>query len=236
LHPRGQSYATRLVSFKTVVHKSSTNPRVGRTLPVMKRARLVPILVLALAMASCESNPSTPEATSKPDPLKKVSPAGQESMQRRTENAQRLQEMNKVTVENKLSPYRYVISTERFSIFGQLVKASSHSRTIHGSGVTLLCPTNDAFESFDAWKMMLRQGNQEELDAFVAHHVLPVIMTYEDFKLKDTHTTLAGDEMEVSTQGGIYANGAHVRSGFVPTENGSVLGLDDVAFVPFSLR
>jgi uncharacterized surface protein with fasciclin (FAS1) repeats len=61
-------------------------------------------------------------------------------------------------------------------------------------------------------------------------------MTYDDFKLKDAHTTLAGDEMEVSTQGGIYANGAHVRSGFVPTENGSVLGLDEVAFVPFSLR
>ena len=236
MHTRGQSYVTLSFSFKTVVHKSSTNPQLGRTLPFMKRARLAPLWVLALALTSCEANTSTPEATSQPDPVKKVSPAGRESMDRRTENAQRLQEMNKVTVENKLSPYRYVISTERFSIFGQLVKASSHSRAIHGSGVTLLCPTNDAFESFDAWKMMLRQGNQEELDAFVAHHVLPIIMTYEDFKLKDTHTTLADDEMEVSTRGGIYANGAHVRSGYVPTENGNVLGLDDVAFVPFSLR
>ena len=157
-------------------------------------------------------------------------------MDRRTEEAQRLQELNKVSVENKLSPYRYVISTDRYSIFGQLVKASSHSRAIHGSGVTLLCPTDEAFESFDNWKMMLRKGNQEELDEFVAHHVLPIIMTYEDFKVKDAHNSLSGDAIEVSTKGGIYANSAHVRSGYIPTENGSIIGLDEVVFVPFSLR
>ena len=157
-------------------------------------------------------------------------------MNRRTEEAQRLQEMNKVTVENKLSPYRYVISTERFSIFGMLVKASSHSRVIHGSGVTLLCPTDEAFESFDNWKMMLRQGNQDDLDDFVAHHVLTTVMTYDDFKLKESHETLAGENLEVSTEGGIYANGAHVRSGYVPTEKGNVMGLDDVVFIPFPLR
>ena len=134
----------------------------------MKLVHLLPVLAVALAWNSCDSSTSTPAETSTPNPTQKVSPAGRQSMDRRSEEAQRLQDMNRVTVENKLSPYRYVISTERFSIFGQLVKASSHSRAIHGTGVTLLCPTNDAFEEFDTWKMMLRQGNQEELDDFVA--------------------------------------------------------------------
>ena len=43
----------------------------------------------------------------------------------------RLRDMSKVAKENTLSPYRYVTSTERYSIFGSLVKASSLSRSIH---------------------------------------------------------------------------------------------------------
>ena len=50
-------------------------------------------------------------------------------MERQGRDMDRFHEMNKVKIENKISPYRYVISTEQFSRFGQLVKASSLSRT-----------------------------------------------------------------------------------------------------------
>ena len=190
-----------------------------------------------VGMQSCSSS-SAPEASKKVEqtPASKISPAGRQSMDRRTDEVMRFQEMNKVAVENKISPYRYVISTERYSIFGQLVKASSHSRTIHGSGVTLLCPTDEAFDSFDNWKMMLRRGSQQELDDFVANHVLPITLTYEDLKKKDTHTNLAGENIEMNLRGGVSANGAHVRSGYIPTDRGNVIGLDGVVFVPFALR
>ena len=190
-----------------------------------------------VGMQSCSSS-SAPEASKEVEqtPASKISPAGRQSMDRRTDEVMRFQEMNKVEVENKISPYRYVISTERYSIFGQLVKASSHSRTIHGSGVTLLCPTNEAFNSFDNWKMMLRRGSQQELDDFVANHVLPITLTYEDLKKKDTHTNLAGETIEMNLRGGVSANGAHVRSGYIPTDRGNVIGLDGVVFVPFALR
>lgn len=207
-----------------------------RTFPTMKSNRLTAAMVLVAALVACTDTGPTNVSKEATEPLKKVSPAGRETMERRSDEVSRLQELNRVEVENRMSPYRYVISTERYSIFGQLVKLSTHSRTIHGGGVTLLCPTDDAFEEMDNWKMLLRKGNQEVLDDFVAHHVLPVVMTYEEFKLKDQHNTLAGDEMKVSTRGGIFANDAHVRSGHVATENGSVLGLDDVAYVPFTLR
>ena len=211
-------------------------PKLMLTFPGMKPVSFLTVLLLAVGLHSCDSTSSKQNPEPIPNPSSKISPAARQTMDRRTEEAQRLQELNKVSVENKLSPYRYVISTERYSIFGQLVKASSHSRAIHGSGVTLLCPTDEAFESFDNWKMMLRKGNQEELDEFVAHHVLPIIMTYEDFKVKDAHNSLSGDAIVVSTKGGIYANSAHVRSGYIPTENGSIIGLDEVVFIPFSLR
>jgi uncharacterized surface protein with fasciclin (FAS1) repeats len=202
----------------------------------MKMHLLTWSVVLSAALAGCSETPPPDAAIEIVDPSKKISPAGRESMDRRTEEAMRLNELNRVEVENKMSPYRYVISTDRYRIFSQLVKLSSHSRTIHSAGVTLLCPTNEAFDGMDNWKMLLRKGNQQELDDFVAHHVLPVVMTYEEFKLKESHTTLANEELLVSTRGGIFANDAHVRSGYISTENGNVIGLDDVAFVPVALR
>ena len=188
-----------------------------------------------LLLSACNTAPQA-EPASSVTPAAKTSPAGRQNMERRQQEVERFQELNQVKVENKISPYRYVISTERYEIFGQLVQASSHSRTIHGGNLTLLCPTDEAFDNFDNWKMMLRKGNQQDVDDFVANHVIPVTMTYGDFKSKDEHTTLAGTRIEVNTRGGIYANGAHVRSGHVATENGSVIGLDDVVFTPLSLR
>lgn len=157
-------------------------------------------------------------------------------MERQGRDMDRFHEMNKVKVENKISPYRYVISTERYSRFGQLVKASSLSRTIHSGGVTLLCPTDDAFENWTPWLQLIKEGQQYEIDDFVGNHVIPMTLTYDDLKSKDTHATLAGTTLEISTRGGVTANEARVRSGHVITENGHVIGLDDLAYVPQALR
>lgn len=194
------------------------------------------VLGMALTMVSCSNDGAKVAPTGDTPPAQKLSPSGRESMDRQADQTRQFQELNAVQVENKVSPYRYVISTEMYSVFGELVKASSHSRTIHSAGVTLLCPTDKAFESFDNWKMMLRQGNQDVLDEFVAHHVVPKVMSYEAFKLQEEHPTLAGENLGVSTRGGVFFNDAHVRSGHVETLNGNVIGLDDVAFVPFSMR
>ena len=83
---------------------------------------------------------------------------------------------------------------------------------------------------------LIKEGNQYEIDDFVGNHVIPMTLTYDDLKSKDTHATLAGTTLEISTRGGITANEARVRSGHVITENGSVIGLDDLAYVPRTLR
>jgi len=191
--------------------------------------------VLAFSMVSCGGS-EAPPAPQEVAPVTKLSPAARENLNQRRDEKLRMHELAKVQVENTLSPYRYVTSTERYSIFGSLLKASSHSRVAHAQGVTLLAPTNEAFEAFDSWKMLTRTGSQGELDEFVAHHIVPGIMSYEEFKSADAHETLAGEAHEVSTSGGIFFNDAHVRSGHVGTENGTVIGLDDVVFIPLGLR
>lgn len=197
---------------------------------------MVSAVLMGFILWGCGGSAPKNSSSNTPNPSSKVSPAARQKMDRNAEEALRLQELSKVEVENKLSPYRYVTSTERYSIFSQLVQKSTLSRLIHSQGVTLLAPTDDAFGDMPNWKMLLRNGNQQDIDDFVGHHVLPIIMTYDDFKGKETHTTTSGQSISMETRGGIFANDAHVRSGHVSTENGNVIGLDGVLFIPYSLR
>ena len=91
-----------------------------------------------------------------PDPTAKMSPAARERMEQREEDALKKQSMSQDEVENKMSPYRYVVSTELHSIFGQLVKQSTLAKHIHGRGVTLLAPTDKAMEAMGDWKLLTR--------------------------------------------------------------------------------
>ena len=209
-------------------------------------------LVLGFLTWGCQTNDSTKEDSNQeslespketttgdeiPEPSAKMSPSGRKGMERKNEENRVKKEAYSAENENLLSPYRYVISAEEFSIFARLVQASSHSKHIHSAGVTLLSPTDDAFnEEFPDWKMLLREGDQDALDDFVGHHVLEGIMTYDDFKLMESHPTMLGDEVMVNTSGGVFANDAHVRSGFIETDNGNLIALDGIAYTPGSWR
>ena len=192
-------------------------------------------VMLALTLVGCATE-GTQNQGGPPDPTAKMSPAARERMEQREEDALKKQSMSQDEVENKMSPYRYVVSTELHSIFGQLVKQSTLAKHIHGRGVTLLAPTDKAMEAMGDWKLLTRQAYRAELDEFVGHHVLPFNLSYEKFKAKDSHECLAGQILPVNVRGGITINGARVRSGDVMTSNGTVLALDDVVMIPSFLR
>lgn len=192
-------------------------------------------MMLALALACCTTEGDHTKDVI-PNPSSKMSPAARERMEQREEDALKKQSMSRDQVENQISPYRYVVSTELHSIFGQLVKQSTLAKHIHGQGVTLLAPTDKAMEAMGDWKLLTRQRYRAELDQFVGHHVLPVSLSYEKFKTKDSHECLAGQILPVSVRGGITINDARVRSGNVITSNGTVLALDDVVMIPSFLR
>ena len=192
-------------------------------------------VMLALTLAGCTAA-GTQNQEAHPDPTAKMSPAARERMEQREEDALKKQSMSQDAVENKMSPYRYVVSTELHSIFGQLVKQSTLAKHIHGQGVTLLAPTDKAMDAMGDWKLLTRQAYRAELDQFVGHHVLPFNLSYEKFKAKDSHECLAGQILPVNVRGGITINDARVRSGDVVTSNGTVLALDDVVMIPSFLR
>jgi len=192
-------------------------------------------VMLALTLAGCTTE-GTQNQEAHPNPTAKMSPAARERMEQREEDALKKQSMSQDEVENKMSPYRYVVSTELHSIFGQLVKQSTLAKHIHGRGVTLLAPTDNAMEAMGDWKLLTRQAYRAELDEFVGHHVLPFNLSYEKFKAKDSHECLAGQILPVNVRGGITINDARVRSGDVITSNGTVLALDDVVMIPSFLR
>ena len=201
---------------------------------MLKRHRSFSVWV-AIVMAVMLLPACTPEGDAskkQPVPADQLSPQARQTMERQKQEALRLRTMGKMEKENTLSPYRYVTSTERYTIFGSLVKASSLSRSIHSQGVTLLCPKDGAFEADSNWKTLLKEENREALDNWVSRHVIPVVMRYGDFKTKEEHLDLNGNSIMVETRGGITANGARVRSGDVPTENGTVIGLDDLLMAP----
>ena len=188
---------------------------------------------IAMALVLLPSCNSTEDPSAKePVPANQLSPQARKTMERQKQEAVRIRTLGKVKEENTLSPYRYVTSTERYAIFGSLVKASSLSRSIHSQGVTLLCPKDEAFEADSNWKTMLREENREALDNWVSRHVIPIVMSYGDFKTQVEHLDVNGNVIKVETRGGITANGARVRSGDVPTENGTIIGLDDLLLAP----
>ena len=189
-------------------------------------------VMLALTLTGCTS-----EENKEPDPAPtaKMSPAARERMEQREEDVLKKQSMSKDEVENNLSPYRYVVSTKLHSIFGQLVKQSTlqtNSRArLHAFG-----SHQQGHGSHGRLETVDRQAYRAELDEFVGHHVLPVNLSYEKFKAKDSHKCLAGQILPVNVRGGITINDARVRSGDVITSNGTALALDDVVMTPSFLR
>ena len=188
---------------------------------------------MSVLMLNCASDPS--EATTK-DPLAKLSPSARERMEDKKEQQLQDAAMAQVTEENLLSPYRYVTSTSRYSVFADILKASTHSKAVHAQGVTLLAPTNEAFDDMSNWKMLMRKGGQAEIDEFIARHVIPGPLTYDQFKMESSHACLSGESMTLDTQRGISFNGAHVRRGHIMTQSGSVIGMDDIVHMPMSMR
>ena len=82
--------------------------------------------------------------------------------------------------------------------------------------------------------MLLREGDQDALDDFVGHHVHEGIMTYDDFKLMESHPTMLGDEVMVNTSGGCSRMMRMYEVDSLETDNGNLIALDGIAYTPGS--
>ena len=130
------------------------------------------------------------------------------------------------------SPYKFVTSTEECAIFGELLKASSLAKSVHNDGVTLICPTNEAFDNVPDWTHMLDIENKSDLDAFIEKHVIPEILNLKDFRNGKPIADVNNDPINLDDRDEIteIANDSSFEG--ITTKNGFVLKTKQLLVIP----
>ena len=197
------------------------------------------ILCLALVMAISCSDSTEPQTADKSSKKKTESPLGRdltEAEKKGMRLMKRRQEARERGVadksQNKTSAYRYLISCDEYPIFAKLVKKSSLSKHIHSGDVTLLAPIDRAFEAYPEYKTLLKPGNESALDEFVSYHIVDEPLEYKAFSDGTDWTVHSGTNLQLTKEGGIYFGDAHVRSGSIETDKGTLIGMDDIIYFP----
>lgn len=122
-----------------------------------------------------------------------------------------------------------------FSTFLNLLQLSGLARDIEERQVTILAPTEDAFQKLTKDQLADLATNPTKIDDILKRHILDEVLTFDELAAKSSVTTLSGDTLTVSNDGGtVTVNGAVVsapKSDSVSGEQGqevSVLGIDTV--------
>ena len=193
-----------------------------------------------ILFSACSSKDSKDVATPLPRTDKKEMPEGLKNLSEDKKRGMRLlkrrqDEKNKtaqVKEKNLSSVYKYLITSDEYPIFTTLMRKSAISKHIHSNSVTVLAPVDKAFDIFPEYKYLLRPENEKLLNAFISYHVVDIAYDYKEFADHSQLTVHSGESLELTNRDGIHFNGAHVRSGSINTNLGSIIGMDDLIFYP----
>jgi transforming growth factor-beta-induced protein len=122
-----------------------------------------------------------------------------------------------------------------FSTFLNLLQLSGLAHDIEERQVTILAPTEDAFKKLTKDQLADLATNPTKIDDILKRHIVDEVLSFDELAAKSSVTTLSGDTLTVSKDGGtVTVNGAVVsepKSDSVSGEEGqeiSVLGIDTV--------
>jgi uncharacterized surface protein with fasciclin (FAS1) repeats len=122
-----------------------------------------------------------------------------------------------------------------FSTMLKLLDLSGLAREIEDRQVTILAPTEDAFKKLTKDQLADLVTNPTKIDDILKRHIVDEVLSFDELAAKSKVTTLSGETLTVSNDGGtVTVNGAVVsepKSDNVSGENGqelSVLGIDTV--------
>jgi len=122
-----------------------------------------------------------------------------------------------------------------FSTFLNLLQLSGLAREIEERQVTILAPTEDAFKKLTKSQLADLATNPTKVDDILKRHIVDEVLSFDELAAKSSVTTLSGDTLTVSNDGGtVTVNGAVVsepKSDSVSGADGqeiSVLGIDTV--------
>ena len=128
-----------------------------------------------------------------------------------------------------------IAGDEKFSTFSRIM-GSSHANEIFRTDrdFTVLAPTNAAFDKVPEAQMnkLLNQENQVDLKALLSYHVLPGKKWAANMASARTSTTVTGEQVSVTDEGGIKINGASLQDRNIEASNGVVHAIDTVLTRP----
>lgn len=168
----------------------------------------------------------------KPEGLKNLTEAEKRGMRLLDRRQKATKEASAVQENNMTSPYKYLTTSDEYPIFTVLMSKSGLAKHIHSAGITLLAPVDQAFDDYPFYKELLLPKNKEELDNFIAYHIVNISVDYKQFTDDDSWTVYAGPTLSLTNKGGILFNGAQVRSGSIDTDNGFIIGMNDLVYYP----
>jgi len=110
-------------------------------------------------------------------------------------------------------------------------KAGMLNRFDDQTGLTMLLPTDAAFDKVPGWQLKLALSNKSMLTDILTYHVIEKPLNPKQLNLDGPFTTLEGSELRVRGFGEklrLGAQNAHVVCGNIPTKNATVYFIDTV--------
>lgn len=126
------------------------------------------------------------------------------------------------------------VGNEDFSTLVAAVQAAGLAETLSGDGpFTVFAPTNDAFAALPAGLLdaLLLPENKDTLVKILTYHVLEGEVTSDMVSAGDV-ATVEGQNITITTEGGVKVNGANVIATDVMASNGVIHVIDAVIVPP----
>ena len=228
------------------VHNMSTTTHYSIYLYNMIKHLTILLSLSVVALLSCNSSDSSDntdqtqtttaaensEDSGLPNGLKNLTEAEKRGMRLLKRRQEAKNNDARATENNMSSAYKYLITSDDYPIFTSLMSKSNLAKHIHNGDVTVLAPVDKAFDVLPNFKDLLRPGNEELLDEFISYHIIDISMEYKAFTDERSWRVHTGESFDLTNEGGINFNGAHVRSGSINTKMGSIIGMDDLVYYP----
>ena len=172
-----------------------------------------------LILAGCASGTDESEST-------ETTAAAEETMAEETTEAAKAEEPGTIV--------DVAVGNEDFSTLVAAVQAAGLAETLSGDGpFTVFAPTNDAFAALPAGLLeaLLLPENKDTLVKILTYHVVPGEVTSDMVTAGDV-ATVEGQNVTITTDGGVKVNGAHVIATDVMASNGVIHVIDAVIVPP----
>ena len=182
--------------------------------------RFLPHFILPLMFLALTSCSSEPDAT-QPKPGEKSTPVAPVSNGVSKKRAYTEEELNRPF--STVSPWRYIFTSPDAIYFKKMVTTSSHSKTVHSAGHTLLVPRDQTFLDNKTWKGIMEPENLDALDRFVAAHIIKGIQSPKG--IEGVYEDLNGNTITIESNedGEQVCGGARLLGQVVETDNGLVI-------------